>query len=139
MNPAEHIIDLVNTDFAQDPKGATRDVQSMQASWSRSTGAAEIARETEEAALRCQDLNLKLEYQGAPKWRIPVTLTHRAWIKSYRDVIAYGVRVAMYTGLAILMGTVWLRLSPEQKNIQAFINALVRLLHDLCRLRLSIS
>ena len=52
------------------------------------------------------------------------TLMHRSFIKSYRDIVAYGIRIAMYLGLAIMMGTVWLRLSPTQSNIQAFTNAI---------------
>jgi ABC-type multidrug transport system permease subunit len=51
-------------------------------------------------------------------------LIHRSFIKSYRDIIAYGIRVAMYMGLAVMMGTVWLRLNPDQGNIQSFINAI---------------
>lgn len=31
----------------------------------------------------------------------------------------------MYMGLAIMMGTVWLRLSPNQEHIQPFVNAIV--------------
>jgi len=38
--------------------------------------------------------------------------------------LAYGVRIAMYVGLAILMGTSWLRLSYSQENIQNVLNAL---------------
>ncbi|KAI7517783.1 putative ABC transporter, partial [Hortaea werneckii] len=53
-----------------------------------------------------------------------MALTHRFFIKSYRDIIAYGIRIAMYMGLAVMMGTVWLRLSPTQGNIQSFINAI---------------
>ena len=55
-----------------------------------------------------------------------MTLVHRSFVKSYRDVVAYGIRIAMYTGLAIMMGTVWLRLHTEQADIQPFINAIVR-------------
>lgn len=52
------------------------------------------------------------------------TLLQRQWVKARRDMLAYYVRVAMYLGLAILMGTVWLRLSTAQQNIQPFINAI---------------
>jgi len=31
----------------------------------------------------------------------------------------------MYTGLAIMMGTVWLRLGADQEHIQPFINTIV--------------
>lgn len=57
-----------------------------------------------------------------------VTLVHRSFIKSYRDFTAYGVRIAMYIGLAFMMGTVWLRLGEDQVDIQPYVNALVRLL-----------
>lgn len=38
--------------------------------------------------------------------------------------MAYGIRVAMYLGLAILMGTVFLRFKTEQSYIQPLINAI---------------
>ena len=56
------------------------------------------------------------------------TLLHRSSVKGYRDLTAYWIRVAMYMGLAILMGTVWLRLSTNQAHIQPFINAIVSFL-----------
>lgn len=56
---------------------------------------------------------------------IVCTLLHRSFVKSHRDVIAYGVRMGMYLGLAIMMGTVWVRLKTEQEYIQPFINAIV--------------
>ncbi|GAM41278.1 ATP-binding cassette transporter [Talaromyces pinophilus] len=31
-------------------------------------------------------------------WTIPLVLLQRAWIKSYRDIVAYGIRVSMYLG-----------------------------------------
>ncbi|MCQ3991501.1 hypothetical protein FK512_26890, partial [Klebsiella pneumoniae] len=57
-------------------------------------------------------------------WTIPLVLLQRAWIKSYRDIVAYGIRIIMYLGLAILMGTVFLRFSPTQEYIQSYINAM---------------
>ena len=51
-------------------------------------------------------------------------LLHRSWIKSRRDAIAYGVRFVMYLGLAIMMGTVWLRLPPIQSSMQPFANCI---------------
>jgi hypothetical protein len=55
-----------------------------------------------------------------------IPLLKRSIIKSYRDVLAYGVRYAMYIGLAVMMGTVWFRLKTHQEYIQSFINAIVR-------------
>lgn len=62
---------------------------------------------------------------------IPFILLHRLFIKSYRDIVAYWIRFAMYIGLAIMMGTVWLRLHTDQRDIQAYINALVSELYRL--------
>ncbi len=53
-----------------------------------------------------------------------LVLTHRSFLKAYRDVLVFGVRLFMYVGLAMLMGTVWLRLGDGQNVIQAYINAL---------------
>jgi len=63
-------------------------------------------------------------FSRSNKFLIPITLLHRSFIKSYRDVVAYGIRIAMYTGLAIMMGTVWLRLDTNQTSIQPLINAI---------------
>lgn len=57
---------------------------------------------------------------------VVVPLLKRAFKKTYRDVLVYGIRYAMYIGLAIMMGTVWLRLKTQQEYIQPFINAIVR-------------
>ncbi|EKG12826.1 ABC transporter-like protein [Macrophomina phaseolina MS6] len=126
-NPAEFIIDLVNTDFAQDRTKADQQLKGLQDQWIGSEHARSIADQVQVAisdASRSGEASLVHHGGFANPLRIPLTLTHRSLIKSYRDVIAYGIRIAMYMGLAILMGTVWLRLDPEQKNIQAFINAI---------------
>lgn len=127
-NPAEYIIDLVNTDFTRDRARADRQLESIQNAWSRSANAEAMVREIGAEATTSAALSIAAEEpKSANPLGIPLTLTHRNFIKSYRDVIAYGIRIAMYMGLAIMMGTVWLRLSTEQKNIQSFINAIVRL------------
>ena len=64
------------------------------------------------------------ETEKAPQLTVPITLIHRSFIKSYRDIVAYGIRIAMYMGLAIMMGTVWLRVKTTQENIQSFINSI---------------
>lgn len=51
-------------------------------------------------------------------------LLFRNFIKSYLDFLSYHARIVMYLGLSIMMGTVWLRLSTSQSNIQLFINAI---------------
>ncbi|CAK7566038.1 MAG: hypothetical protein SEPTF4163_003971 [Sporothrix epigloea] len=124
-NPAEHLLDLINIDL--DRRGEVRErTQIILDAW---TGSPE--RQALEAAIT----TVAQESSGRPSlaslkrpkpspWRVPLTLLHRSWIKAYRDVVVYGIRIAMYLGLGILMGTVFLRLQATQEHIQPFINAL---------------
>jgi hypothetical protein len=126
-NPAEFVIELVNTDFTHDTEESARRLSYLRNSWINSPYC---------AALNCTILAPRLaltphvpsisshSLDHANPLLTPFTLIHRSFIKSYRDVVAYGIRIAMYMGLAIMMGTVWLRLSPTQSNIQNFTNAI---------------
>jgi hypothetical protein len=120
-NPAEFFLDLINIDL--DRHGEVRQRTDHIASiWVGSP---------EETALQAElasgESKLDVSSFDLPRrsgiW-IPITLLQRSWIKSYRDVVVYGIRIAMYLGLAIMMGTVWLRLGDSQENIQPFINAI---------------
>ena len=117
-NIAEHLLDLVNADF----EGAA-DVRLIQDSWK------EHAASNSSSALGDHgDSNDHYQRSGGSAVDaafVMVPLLKRSIMKSYRDVLAYGVRYAMYLGLAIMMGTVWLRLKTEQDYIQSFINAIV--------------
>lgn len=130
MNPAEFIIDFVNTDFARDRIEVEQQLDMVHSSWSKSRLAGLTLSELNEEQHRT---SLPSTYNWthdvaitnqAPWHAIQTALIHRSFIKSYRDIIAYGIRIAMYMGLAIMMGTIWLRLSPVQSNIQSFINAI---------------
>lgn len=122
-NPAEYLIQLVNTDFSQDQTKSTQQLAHLHSSWASSTAAAALTFQIRSASTNSTPLAPSSDDSANPLF-IPLTLVHRSFIKSYRDVVAYGIRIAMYMGLAIMMGTVWLRLSPTQGNIQAFINAI---------------
>lgn len=127
MNPAEFIIDFVNTDFARDRSEVDQQLNMVHSSWHKSRLAtATVTELTDEMARNSMDneVNAEVKDESASKWAIPLALVHRSFIKSYRDIIAYGIRIAMYMGLAVMMGTVWLRLNPNQNNIQSFINAI---------------
>lgn len=148
VNPAEFILDIVSTDFSRDEEGG------MYGEKSNSDQPARTANERlgyilkswqESGQVRLEDtqaahppdgqdagakMKLLVENVGScrPAWyRIVFALLHRSFIKSNRDVVAYGIRIAMYLGLAIMMGTVWLRLHESQEYIQPFINAIVSL------------
>ncbi|SCO52311.1 related to ATP-binding cassette protein [Fusarium fujikuroi] len=124
VNPAEHLLELVNIDFAQDRGEATRDLETLQAAWQNSRQASEVNTTIKSAESLGGDWNIDAIKKRPSMFSLTLTLLHRSFIKSYRDVVAYGIRIAMYLGLAIMMGTVWVRLDPAQESIQPFINAI---------------
>ncbi|KAK6332815.1 hypothetical protein TWF696_002837 [Orbilia brochopaga] len=122
-NPAEYLLELINVDFAQDKAAATEQLHGIQSSWRSSEKLKAITQSI--ATVKSEKTDVVLEAQRTRNQiLIPFILLHRSFVKSYRDVFAYGVRILMYLGLAIMMGTVWLRLSTHQDSIQPFVNAI---------------
>lgn len=166
INPAEFILDLVNTDFSNDDNNNNNSIDKNEEGFGGGGGgegenpemrlAIEGRRPPEKAKDRLRRIHKdwansrknraimddivsvnKENTEGGRGDRIDsldavkpnfasmlLTLLHRAFIKSYRDIVAYWVRVVMYMGLSILMGTVWLRLDANQESIQPFINSI---------------
>ncbi|KAF9884887.1 hypothetical protein FE257_000954 [Aspergillus nanangensis] len=120
-NPAEFILDSINTDFAADPGRA----EVIQSEWKPSVGSQELHQTLSHTIEARRPGGVDIDELGRPGVvSITLSLLHRLFIKSYRDVVAYGIRIVMYMGLAIMMGTVWLRLHTSQEYIQPFINAI---------------
>ncbi|EPS45883.1 hypothetical protein H072_154 [Dactylellina haptotyla CBS 200.50] len=128
-NPAEFFLDLINTDLAKEGDRVYQRTQRIIEAWGASRQALQLADEVESSifsskdAGHVQDLS-KMKIQKPSPWKIPWVLLQRSWIKAYRDIVAYEIRIIMYVGLAILMGTVFLRLKTSQEYIQPFINAI---------------
>lgn len=124
VNPAEYLLDLVNVDFALDRAEAEQRLARITHLWRDSTRRPQES-QNNDASFDTSALPINLDpVTKRSQLLIPITLLHRNWIKSYRDFLMYGVRIAMYIGLAIMMGTVWLRLQSGQEYIQPFINAI---------------
>lgn len=128
-NPAEFLLDLVNIDFARDKQMAKQHLNRIHESWSSSIKSRELQAKVEQVSATSAGIenvsSWKVKHGSKPNISsLTLTLLRRAFIKSYRDMIAYQVRIAMYTALAIMMGTVWLRLPYTQESIQTFINAI---------------
>ncbi|KAJ5189084.1 Aminoacyl-tRNA synthetase class 1a anticodon-binding [Penicillium cf. griseofulvum] len=126
-NPAEFLLETVSSDFDNSKDLAEERVGAIQSAWANSNEAKSGTRQVSERVRSTEKLvnNASLEETArVGMGSITVALLHRSFVKSYRDVIAYGIRIAMYLGLAIMMGTVWLRLHPSQEYIQPFINAI---------------
>ncbi|BCR89275.1 putative ABC transporter [Aspergillus chevalieri] len=119
-NPAEFLLDLVSSDFAGRSNTDENRVEKIQDAWLRKTESSSI--ESFQPSEKGKPIMNAGDRPGIA-W-ITLSLFHRAFIKSYRDVVAYGIRIAMYLGLAIMMGTVWLRLDTSQEHIQPFTNAI---------------
>ncbi|KAK9342469.1 ABC-2 type transporter-domain-containing protein, partial [Lipomyces starkeyi] len=136
-NPAEFLLEVSNTDFVEmkdDVEIQERKitVDRLYEAWNASGEARELDRVLSDSSLNDTD---DLDSTGRSQFRQSLSsivltyrqsyiLVHRSFIKARRDILVYGVRVVMYLCLALLMGTVWLRLSATQYSIQAFINAL---------------
>ncbi|KAK3692840.1 P-loop containing nucleoside triphosphate hydrolase protein [Podospora appendiculata] len=126
VNPAEFLLELVNIDFAADRASAALRLDNMQNAWAASPRAKQLAAAVaaaEDTGAR-QAVELEVAETKPGLASLVVTLLHRSFVKSYRDVVAYGIRLAMYTGLAIMMGTVWLRLDAAQESIIPITNAI---------------
>ncbi|KAB5515172.1 ATP-binding cassette sub-family G member 5 [Coniochaeta sp. 2T2.1] len=122
-NSAEFFLDLINTDLDKngDIRARTDDICD---SWNKSETRARLSKAIEKAGETSGANMSHYKVDRPSKWRVPMVLLHRSWIKSYRDIMAYGIRIAMYLGLAILMGTVFLRFKTEQKYVQPYTNAI---------------
>ena len=126
VNPAEHLLDITSTDFEthDDPQSGGR-LDDLHRGWKNSHQAKALQNSIPKP--HESDKDSKFTADSAQRRHLLATtiaLLHRSFIKSYRDIVAYGIRFAMYLGLAVMMGTVWLRLPPTQSSIQPFINAI---------------
>lgn len=134
QNIPEFVLDLINTDFDQ----LVLEFESHSDSDSNVNSEQESqAQIVDRICTEWLNHEEKLEYSSdSAKLFIPKSfkkclwcyqtrvLLHRSLLKSVRDFLAYYVRIVMYLGLAVMMGTVWLRLGSDQKNIQPYINAI---------------
>jgi hypothetical protein len=125
-NPAEFYLDLINTDLNKPDNEVVARVQDITTKWSGSFLSKDLAAQIE-VGVHSNEKSADLSHfkqQKPSAWKIPFVLLHRSWIKLYRDIVAYEIRIVMYLGFAILMDTTWLRLGSQQKYIQPFTNAL---------------
>jgi len=107
INPAEFLLDMVNRDFTRDTTAAASQLSHVHEAWTGSTEQKTLETQLAEAALLAGVEHQTEDGGSVLKTNLmilPLVLLHRNYIKSYRDFLAYGTRVAMYTGLAVMMG-----------------------------------
>lgn len=106
-NPAEYLLDLTSSDFAHDGSAQSR-VERLHTDWTNSTEIRSL--KTFIASLACEDN--KVGALSEIRFRtsflnVVLALLHRSFIKSYRDVVAYGIRFAMYLGQSLTAPSSW--------------------------------
>lgn len=121
-NPAEYILDLTNTDFASDGMDK-RDAVAKLVDIAQSQAPGDVFEDTARLEEKENSHDLKDAFRKSPTNEV-FNLLRRSFIKARRDYLAYHVRLAMYLCLAIMMGTVWLRLLYAQRSVQPFTNAI---------------
>lgn len=98
VNPAEYLLELTNTDFLSNREAAMQRLEQMQLAWAESHRARELAASVVAVEERgCGVVDLRMSEKPS-LLSVVLTLLHRSFVKSYRDVVAYGIRLAMYTG-----------------------------------------
>ncbi|KAH8891485.1 P-loop containing nucleoside triphosphate hydrolase protein [Thozetella sp. PMI_491] len=130
-NPADFMLRLTNIDFERDTEAARARIEAIYEAWksspiaaSKASSVTEVSSLPEVASFASNGDSVSSSSSSkilGTTW----TLLHRSWIKSYRDFLVYGLRFGMYLGLAILMGTVWLRLPPTQSSLQPYANCIL--------------
>lgn len=101
-NPAEFLLDLTSSDFALDGSGAQSRVEKLHSDW-------EVSSESDSLKTFIQTVtrdddgirSLSTSKSRASFSQVVIALLHRSFIKSYRDVVAYGIRFAMYLGQSV--------------------------------------
>lgn len=100
-NPAEFLLDIVSSDFSIAKEEAQARVQGIQTAWVESAEVNAITSQiSEKARAKTSAGQVATDDLARPAAiQITTALLHRSFIKSYRDVVAYGIRVVMYLGM----------------------------------------
>lgn len=114
-NPAEFLLDVVSSDFGNAKGVAQERVNGIQRAWAESVEANTIAQRVSDRVRlmgKEEGESLNLEDVVRPgRARITIALLYRSFIKSYRDVVAYGIRIVMYLGM-------FLRVLPVRETLK---------------------
>lgn len=127
VNPAEFMLSLVNVDFSGSTNlAASQRLTQLQDLWHASSNAQATRDQISASQTTSQTLSAGESLgRQTHKWKRIIPLLHRNLLKALRDNMAYKFRLVMYTGLGVLMGSIWLRLDHDQSSIQLLINAIV--------------
>lgn len=99
INPAEFLLDLTSTDFAHGDAESLSRIEKIHSDWQVSAEAKSLSATIQAIPKEKDGAGPLVEANSrTPFANIVLALLHRSFIKSYRDVVAYGIRFAMYIG-----------------------------------------
>ncbi|BGP16998.1 hypothetical protein JCM10213v2_005007 [Rhodosporidiobolus nylandii] len=110
VNPADHAIDLVNTEFsrhAKDGRTPEQHFEHMISSWQRWKLPPPVSPVASDFPLLPQQ---KSRGTLTRRFRKTLTLMHRNALNYSRNWLAYGIRLGMYIGMGLLLALIWIRL-----------------------------
>ncbi|GAA5834755.1 hypothetical protein JCM3766R1_003228 [Sporobolomyces carnicolor] len=124
VNPADHVIQLVNTEFMK-PGSEHRSALEHLAHYSELWSAHASEKPRDDAGGHLDLANSAHLYgrrrgaaaRVASNLRKLIVLMHRNLINYSRNLLAYGIRLAMYSGMALLLATIWIHLGYEAEKI----------------------
>lgn len=93
----------MSSDFSALTDDADIRVQKIQSAWKESSQVQAVTQKISERS-HMEEKGLAVggdDMARAGVIKIIITLLHRSFIKSYRDVVAYGIRIVMYLGVYI--------------------------------------
>lgn len=98
-NPAEFVLEMLNVDFDRDHQQAQSRLTSLQQQWAHGERCQGLTKEIDSSLVSEKPVAAeRVSHHSRSMLSDVLTLVHRSFIKSYRDVIAYGIRIAMYLG-----------------------------------------
>lgn len=125
-NPAEFLLNLINIDLERNTDPARQRITKIQNFWNSSPRASDEKSVAADLTVDTDSILASPKTVGNSLLTTTVTLLHRSWIKSRRDILVYGIRFFTYLGLAILMGTAWLPTAATIVLILELQNVLAR-------------
>merc|ERR1719361_665602 len=103
-NPADFVLEITNTDFG---KIDEEDLIRFEEEFRKRSGGIQAL------SPRTTQLEVKKEARTSCMTQV-LALSNRAFWDILRNPIAYAVRIIMFLGLSIMMGTIWFRLGLSQ-------------------------
>ena len=140
-NPADHVIGIINTDFGSGSPSQSGDnekpvlprarLELLSTAWRNHTGSQSSGsangdsdptllgptQPDEPVKSAARKSSLGEAYSFSREFSRTVLLMQRMALNYRRNLLAYGVRVAMYAGMGFLLATIWVNLGTRDTKI----------------------